>query len=107
MIEKTDKQSNLTVFGKIYFTVIYLDLLLSFASMFVPSIPMTLLVHIMVGLGLGFVAYLAMSMSQKQANVIIYDDIVKEYRTHVSENREPKTKLGKAIKAFRKSWSEE
>lgn len=51
--------------------------------------------------------YIAMSMSQKQANVIIYDDIVKEYRTHVSENREPKTKLGKAIKAFRKSWSEE
>lgn len=37
----------------------------------------------------------------------IYNDIVKEYRTHVSENREPKTKLGKAIKAFRKSWSEE
>lgn len=51
--------------------------------------------------------YIAMSMSQKQANVIIYDDIVKEYKTHVSENREPKTKLGKAIKAFRKSWSEE
>ena len=51
--------------------------------------------------------YIAMSMSQKQANTIIYNDIVKEYRTHVSENREPKTKLGKAIKAFRKSWSEE
>ena len=50
--------------------------------------------------------YIAMSMSQKQANVIIYDDIVNEYKTHVSENREPKTKLGKAIKAFRKSWSE-
>ena len=62
MIEKTDKQSNLTVFGKIYFTVIYLDLLLSFASMFVPSIPTTLLVHIMVGLGLGFVAYLALKV---------------------------------------------
>lgn len=62
MIEKTDKQSNLTVFGKIYFTVIYLDLLLSFASMFVPSIPMTLLVHIMVGLGIGFVAYLALKV---------------------------------------------
>ena len=62
MIEKTDKQSNLTVFGKIYFTVIYLDLLLSFASMFVPSIPMTLLVHIMVGLGLGLVAYLALKV---------------------------------------------
>ena len=62
MIEKTDKQSNLTVFGKIYFTVIYLDLLLSFASMFVPSIPITLLVHIMVGLGLGFVAYLALKV---------------------------------------------
>ena len=51
--------------------------------------------------------YIAMSMSQKQANTIIYNDIVNEYRTHVSENREPKTKLGKAIKAFRKSWSEE
>ena len=51
--------------------------------------------------------YIAMSMSQKQANTTIYNDIVKEYRTHVSENREPKTKLGKAIKAFRKSWSEE
>lgn len=51
--------------------------------------------------------YIAMSMSQKQTNVIIYDDIVNEYRTHVSENREPKTKLGKVIKAFRKSWSEE
>ena len=62
MIEKTDKQSNLTVFGKIYFTVIYLDLLLSFVSMFVPSIPMTLLVHIMVGLGIGFVAYLALKV---------------------------------------------
>ena len=62
MIEKTDKQSNLTVFGKIYFTVIYLDLLLSFASMFVPSIPMTLLVHIMIGLGLGLVAYLALKV---------------------------------------------
>lgn len=62
MIEKADKQSNLTVFGKIYFTVIYLDLLLSFASMFVPSIPITLLVHIMVGLGLGFVAYLALKV---------------------------------------------
>ena len=62
MIEKTDKQSNLTVFGKIYFTVIYLDLLLSFASMFVPSIPITLLVHIMVGLGLGLVAYLALKV---------------------------------------------
>lgn len=62
MIEKTDKQSNLTVFGKIYFTVIYLDLLLSFASMFVPSIPITLLVHIMVGLGIGFVVYLALKV---------------------------------------------
>ena len=62
MIEKTDKQSNLTVFGKIYFTVIYLDLLLSFASMFVPSIPITLLVHIMVGLGIGLVAYLALKI---------------------------------------------
>lgn len=62
MIEKTDNQSNLTVFGKIYFTVIYLDLLLSFASLFVPSIPMTLLVHIMVGLGIGFVAYLALKV---------------------------------------------
>ena len=62
MIEKTDKQSNLTVFGKIYFTVIYLDLLLSFASMFVPSIPITLLVHIMIGLGLGLVAYLALKV---------------------------------------------
>lgn len=51
--------------------------------------------------------YIAMSMSQKQANVVIYNDIVNEYKTHVSENREPKTKLGKAIKAFRKSWSEE
>jgi hypothetical protein len=51
--------------------------------------------------------YIAMPMSQKQANTIIYNDIVKEYKTHVLENREPKTKLGKAIKAFRKSWSEE
>lgn len=62
MIEKADKQSNLTVFGKIYFTAIYLDLLLSFASMFVPSIPMTLLVHIMVGLGIGFVVYLTLKV---------------------------------------------
>lgn len=51
--------------------------------------------------------YIAMSMSQKQVNTIIYNDIVNEYKTHVWENREPKTKLGKAIKAFRKSWSEE
>lgn len=51
--------------------------------------------------------YITMPVSQNQANVIIYDDIVKEYRTHRWENREPKTKLGKAIKAFRKSWSEE
>jgi hypothetical protein len=51
--------------------------------------------------------YITMPMSQKQANTIIYNDIVKEYKTHVLENREPKTKLGKAIKAFRKSWSEE
>lgn len=50
---------------------------------------------------------ITMSMSQKQANVIIYNDIVNEYKTHKLENREPKTKLGKAIKAFRKSWSEE
>lgn len=50
---------------------------------------------------------ITMSMSQKQANVVIYNDIINEYKTHVSENREPKTKLGKAIKAFRKSWSEE
>ena len=49
---------------------------------------------------------ISMSMSQKQANVIIYNDIVKEYKTH-KKNREPKTKLGKAIKAFRKSWREE
>ena len=56
-------------------------------------------------LGKGY--YIAMSMNQKQANVIIYNDIVKEYRTHVFGNREPKTKLGKAIKAFRKSWGEE
>lgn len=58
MIEKTNEQSKLTVFGKIYFTAIYLDLLLSFASLFVSAIPMTLLVHIMVGLGIGFVVYL-------------------------------------------------
>ena len=50
--------------------------------------------------------YIAMPMSQKQANVIIYSDIVKEYKTH-KKNREPKTKLGKVIKAFRKFWSEE
>ena len=56
-------------------------------------------------LGKGY--YIAMSMNQKQANVIIYNDIVKEYRTHAFGNREPKTKLGKAIKAFRKSWGEE
>ena len=48
--------------------------------------------------------YIAMSMSQKQANVIIYNDIVNEYKTHRWQNREPKTKFGKAIKAFRKSW---
>ena len=48
--------------------------------------------------------YIAMSMSQKQANVIIYNDIVNEYKTHRWQSREPKTKLGKAIKAFRKSW---
>ena len=48
--------------------------------------------------------YIAMSMSQKQANVIIYNDIVNEYKTHRWQNREPKTKLGKVIKAFRKSW---
>jgi hypothetical protein len=35
-----------------------------------------------------------------------YGDIVKEYKTH-KKNREPKTKLGKVIKAFRKFWSEE
>lgn len=51
--------------------------------------------------------YTTMPMSQKQANVVIYNDIINEYKTHVSENREPKTKLGKTIKAFRKSWSEE
>ena len=56
-------------------------------------------------LGKGY--YIAMSMNQKQANVIIYNDIVKEYRTHAFGNREPKTKLSKAIKAFRKSWGEE
>lgn len=50
--------------------------------------------------------YIAMPMSQKQANVIIYDDIVNAYKTHVWGSREPKTKIGKAIKAFRKSWSE-
>lgn len=50
--------------------------------------------------------YIAMPMSQKQANVIIYSDIVKEYKTH-KKNREPKTKFGKVIKAFRKFWSEE
>ena len=50
---------------------------------------------------------ISMSMSQKQANVIIYNDIVKEYRTHAFGNREPKTKLGKVIKAFKKSWREE
>lgn len=49
--------------------------------------------------------YITMSMSQNQANVIIYNDIVNEYKTHRRQNREPKTKLGKAIKAFRKSWS--
>ena len=48
--------------------------------------------------------YIAKSMSQKQANVIIYNDIVNEYKTHRCQNRESKTKLGKAIKAFRKSW---
>lgn len=50
--------------------------------------------------------YIAMPMSQKQANVIIYDDIVNAYKTHVWENREPKTKIDKAIKAFRNFWSE-
>ena len=49
--------------------------------------------------------YITMSMSQNQANVIIYNDIVNEYKTHRLQNREPKTRLGKAIKAFRKSWS--
>jgi hypothetical protein len=43
----------------------------------------------------------------EQVNLDFMYYIVKEYKTHVSENREPKTKLGKAIKAFRKSWSEE
>ena len=54
---------------------------------------------------LGKEYYITMSMSQNQANVIIYNDIVNEYKTHRWQNREPKTKLGKAIKAFRKSWS--
>ena len=49
--------------------------------------------------------YITMSMSQNQANVIIYNDIVNEYKTRRWQHREPKTKLGKAIKAFRKSWS--
>ena len=50
---------------------------------------------------------ISMSMSQKQANVIIYNDIVKEYRTRAFGNSEPKTKLGKVIRAFKKSWREE
>lgn len=50
---------------------------------------------------------ITMSMNQKQANVIIYNDIVNKYKTHKLGNREPKTRFGKAIKAFRKSWSEE
>ncbi len=53
---------------------------------------------------LGKEYYIAMSMSQNQANVIIYNDIVNEYKTHRWQNRELKTKLSKAIKALRKFW---
>lgn len=50
--------------------------------------------------------YISMPLSREQANVIIYNDIVDEYKTHRWQSREPKTRLGKAIKAFRESWSE-
>lgn len=40
--------------------------------------------------------YITMSMSQNQANVIIYNDIVNEYKTHSWQSRKPKTKLGSA-----------
>lgn len=62
MIEKTNTESRLTVFGKIYMTAILVTVLLLGTSMFVPSIPVPLLMKVLGGLGIGFVAYLALKI---------------------------------------------
>ena len=62
MIEKTNTESRMTVFGKLFMTAILVTVLLMAASMFVPSIPVTLLVKILSGLGIGFVVYLALKV---------------------------------------------